>query len=98
MISALPSAVSTQSSGAHETTQLSAISSPATFPTQAASGGQSLSHKLPEFLPVASHLELEVDVNRRIVIAKVINDQSGEVIRQIHCEGLGEGALVNHRV
>jgi len=58
-------------------------------------------------LPVNSHLHLEVNAMTRTVTVKVINDQSGEVIRQIPSEELmglavsmenGEGVLVNRRI
>jgi flagellar protein FlaG len=59
------------------------------------------------WLPVNSHLHLEVNAMTRTVTVKVINDQSGEVIRQIPSEELmglavamenGEGVLVNRRI
>ena len=58
-------------------------------------------------LPVNSHLQLEVNAMTGTVTVKVINDQSGEVIRQIPSEELmglavsmenGEGVLVNRRI
>lgn len=58
-------------------------------------------------LPVNSHLQLEVNAMAGTVTVKVINDQSGEVIRQIPSEELiglavsmenGEGVLVNRRI
>ena len=99
-----------------EATQASSGWVPATAKSSRAAQGEAPVNQVIEkatrkfqdaLLPVNSHLHLEVNAVTHTVTVKIINDQSGEVIRQIPSEELmglavsmenGEGALVNRRI